>query len=573
VRNQAAKPKFLKCAIYTRKSSEEGLEQDFNSLHAQRESCEAYIKSQKHEGWVALPVLYDDGGYSGGSIERPALKKLLTDIQSRAVDVVVVYKVDRLTRSLADFAKIVEIFDAAGVSFVSVTQQFNTTTSMGRLTLNVLLSFAQFEREVTGERIRDKIAASKQKGMWMGGWVPIGYDRKDRTLTINEDEAKTVRTIFELFLKLKNVREVQIELARLKLTTKPYPISTGRILGGLPFSRGHIYRILSNPLYIGEIAHKDIRHAGQHPRIIDQDIWDAVSALIGSNRREHRARSKAGHANLLAGLIYDEGGRRLVSSHTTKNGKRYLYYITSDGSGRKPAPAAQAKSRLPAADVDEFVVSAIRTFLTDNTGLAKLLRAAHVRSGKLAEALKKAEATGRQLEAMPFRSRLELVTCLVARIDVLQASLRITFRIAGVVRYLSGSENLDYPQENDTVFVDFPVPTILQNGAVKLVVTQPSQKSEDASLIAAIARGTCWFEELTSGKASSISGIASRENVTDSYVSRLLNLALLSPTIVHQVLDGGPAAVKLARHEMTGQRLSALWSEQRVSQSVAWSRR
>src|SRR6266478_3700221 len=194
---------------------------------------------------------------------------------------------------------------------------------------------------------------SSPEPSWMGGWVPIGYDRKDRTLVINEDEAKTVRTIFELFLKLKNVREVQAELARLKLTTKPYPISTGKVLGGLPFSRGHIYRILSNPLYVGEIAHKDIRHAGQHPRIIDQEIWDAVSALIGSNRREHRARSKAGYANLLAGLIYDEAGRRLVSSHTTKNGKRYLYYITSDGSGRKPVPPGQAKLRLPAADVDE----------------------------------------------------------------------------------------------------------------------------------------------------------------------------------------------------------------------------
>jgi site-specific DNA recombinase len=433
---------------------------------------------------------------------------------------------------------------------------------MGRLTLNVLLSFAQFEREVTGERIRDKIAASKQKGMWMGGWVPIGYDRKDRTLTINDDEAKTVRTIFELFLKLKNVRHVQAELARLKLTTKPYPISTGKVLGGLPFSRGHIYRILSNPLYIGEIAHKDIRHAGQHPRIIDQEIWSAVSALIGSNRREHRARSNAGHANLLAGLIYDEAGRRLVSSHTTKNGKRYLYYITSDGSGRKPAPASQAKSRLPATDIDAFVVSALEKFLTDNTALAKLLRAAHVRSGKLAEALHKAEATGRQLEDMPFQSRLELVTFLVARIDVLQASLRITFRITGVVRYLTGEKDLSHSPKDDTGLIEFPVPTILQNGAVKLVVTQPSQKHKDASLIAAIARGTCWFEELTSGKALSISGIASRENVTDSYVSRLLNLALLSPTIVHQVLDGSPVATEVARLEMMGQRLSALWRKQ-----------
>jgi site-specific DNA recombinase len=554
VRNPAAKPKILKCAIYTRKSSEEGLEQDFNSLHAQRESCEAYIKSQKHEGWMALPALYDDGGYSGGSIERPALKQLLRHIQSRAVDVVVVYKVDRLTRSLADFAKIVEIFDAAGVSFVSVTQQFNTTTSMGRLTLNVLLSFAQFEREVTGERIRDKIAASKQKGMWMGGWVPIGYDRKDRTLVINDAEAKTVRTIFELFLKLRNVRKVQAELARLKLVTKPYPISSGKIPGGLPFSRGHIYRILSNPLYIGEIAHKRIRHAGQHPPIIDKETWDTVSALIRANRKEHRARAKAGHANLLAGLIYDEAGRRLVSGHTTKNGKRYLYYISSVGSGRKPIPLGQAKTRLPATDVDAFVLAAIRKFLTDKPALAKLLRVARIRSGSLADALQKAEATAGELETMSFQSKLDLVTRLLARVDVLQASLGIAFCITGVANFLSGGEDLDHSREDDIV-IDFPMPAISQDGAIKLVLAQPSEKTADASLVAAIARGTCWFEELTSGKASSILGIASREKVSESYVSRLLNLALLSPSIVHQVLDGNPVATEVARHEMKGQRI------------------
>src|SRR5438105_1252709 len=366
--------KTLRCAIYTRKSSEEGLEQDFNSLHAQRESCEAYIKSQKHEGWMALPVLYDDGGYSGGSIERPALQTLLTDIQSRAVDLVVVYKVDRLTRSLADFAKIVEIFDAAGVSFVSVTQQFNTTTSMGRLTLNVLLSFAQFEREVTGERIRDKIAASKQKGMWMGGWVPIGYDRKERTLTINETEAVTVRTIFDLFLKFKNVQRVQAELARLNLTTKPYATPRGRAVGGLSFARGHLYKILSNPLYIGEIEHRDVRYPGQHPPLIEAETWDAVQAQLAANHHENRARTNAKSKSLLAGLIYDDAGNRLVSSHATKNGKRYRYYVTSEGTGRSVAAASGPRLWLPAAMVDELVLTKLQSLLTDKAKISSLLR-------------------------------------------------------------------------------------------------------------------------------------------------------------------------------------------------------
>ncbi|HTE85134.1 MAG TPA: recombinase family protein [Dehalococcoidia bacterium] len=368
------KPKTLRCAIYTRKSSEEGLEQDFNSLHAQREACEAYVASQRHEGWKALPVPYDDGGFSGGSMERPALQALLTDIASGRIDVVVVYKVDRLTRSLTDFARIVEVFDRQGVSFVSVTQQFNTTSSMGRLTLNVLLSFAQFEREVTGERIRDKIAASKKKGMWMGGWVPIGYDRKDRSLVVNEAEAETVRTIFRFYLKRKNVRAVQADLDRLKLITKRYvTTTTGGAMGGLPFRRGHIYHILSNPLYVGEIGHKGTRHPGQHPAIIDQETWDAAQARLRTNGHEHRMRSNAKAPSLLAGLLFDGDGNRLTATHATKNGKRYRYYALMPSSGRSASRRERPAFSIAAAEIEGIVVSQIVGFLTDSRRLLEAL--------------------------------------------------------------------------------------------------------------------------------------------------------------------------------------------------------
>ena len=356
--------KVLRCAIYTRKSSEEGLEQDFNSLHAQREACEAYILSQRHEGWTVLPTTYDDGGYSGGSMERPALRNLLADIDAQKIDVVVVYKVDRLTRSLADFAKIVEVFDGHGVSFVSVTQQFNTTSSMGRLTLNVLLSFAQFEREVTGERIRDKIAASKKKGMWMGGWVAIGYDRKDRTLVINEPEAETVRTIFRLYLQLKNVRLVETELKRLNLRTKPYVAARGRAIGNRPFSRGHIYKILSCPLYIGEIAHKEHRYPAQHPPIIDPATWDAVQSQLQTNGQANRSRSNSKEISLLAGLLFDADGNRLIATHTTKGNKRYRYYAQQIRD-KRPADGERSPLRVPAIDIETIVVKELTQFLTD----------------------------------------------------------------------------------------------------------------------------------------------------------------------------------------------------------------
>jgi site-specific DNA recombinase len=559
MRNQIPKPTILRCAIYTRKSSEEGLEQDFNSLHAQRESCEAYIKSQKHEGWTALPAVYYDGGYSGGSMNRPALKRLLADIQSKSIDVVVVYKVDRLTRSLADFAKIVEVFDAAGVSFVSVTQQFNTTTSMGRLTLNVLLSFAQFEREVTGERIRDKIAASKQKGMWMGGWVPLGYDRSDRTLTVNETEARTVRTIFDLFLRLKNVREVQAELARLKLTTKPYAVQRGRATGNLPFARGHLYKILSNPLYIGEIEHKGVRHPGQHPALIPQTTWDAVQTQLAANSHANRSRSNAKSASLLAGIIYDEAGNRLVSSHATKNGKRYRYYVTSEGSGRSASKSP--KMRLPATTVDGLVLQGLQTFLRGKSRISSFLRQSRHRAAQLDSGL---EIAGRLADSLAAGAEVQphvSIADLVARVTVGVASLKISIERARLRAILSGGAAESAGQIKTDDVITFEVPFVASDRAevTKLLIEKQGQVRPDGVAVKAIARAWVWFEQLTDGKAQSMAEIAARENITDNYVSNIIHLAWLSPRQVDCVLDGGPTATDFARKALNSRRASTLW--------------
>src|SRR6267142_2210766 len=321
-------PSRKRCAIYTRKSSEEGLEQEFNSLQAQSEACEAYIRSQRHEGWVLARTRYDDGGFSGGNMERPALQHLLADIREGRIDIIVVYKVDRLTRSLADFARLVEIFDAQEVSFVSVTEQFNKTSSMGRLTLNVLLSFAQFEREVTGELIRDKIAASKKKGMWMGGNVPLGYDATDRTLVINSAEAETVRHIFALYRDLGCVRRVKEETDRLGLMTKRSTTAKGTERGGQPFWRGHLYQLLTNPIYTGQIAHKGQLYPGQHPALIDAEAWRAVRDQLAANATNHRRKADAVEPSLLAALLVDARGERFTPSHAVKKGRRYRYYVS-----------------------------------------------------------------------------------------------------------------------------------------------------------------------------------------------------------------------------------------------------
>ena len=364
-----------RCAIYTRKSSEEGLEQEFNSLAAQREACEAYIRSQRDEGWVLAKTRYDDGGFSGGNIERPALQDLLADIRAGRIDIVVVYKVDRLTRSLADFGRLVELFDAQGMSFVSVTQQFNTTSSMGRLTLNVLLSFAQFEREVTGERIRDKIAASKKKGMWMGGNVPLGYDANERTLVINPAEAVTVRRIFALYRELGCVRRVKEEADRLGFKTKRSTTTNGTERGGKAFSRGHLYTLLSNPIYTGHIAHKGELHSGQQPALIGDEIWSTVRNQLAANTSDHRRKVKATEPSLLTGLLVDARGERLTPSHAVKKGRRYRYYVSAALITDAGTDRAQGW-RLAAREIEDAVIRILADALTSPASLVERCGAA-----------------------------------------------------------------------------------------------------------------------------------------------------------------------------------------------------
>ena len=338
----------VRCAIYTRKSSEEGLEQEFNSLQAQREACEAFINSQRHEGWVCLRAAYDDGGFSGATMDRPALQRLLADIAAGRVDTIVVYKIDRLTRSLADFAKIVEILDQRSASFVSVTQQFNTTTSMGRLTLNVLLSFAQFEREVIGERIRDKIAASKRKGMWMGGVPPLGYRVEDRKLLVIDSEAEIVRSIFRRYAELGSVRLLKQELDARGIKSKSWTSASGRLIGGKPFSRGALYLMLQNRTYLGEIVHKGQSHPGEHAPIVDQPLWDAVHSQLADNTAERSSGTRTRQPSLLAGLLFDPDGNPMTPTHAVKKGTRYRYYvsrplITKDQSERSARAAHSSR--------------------------------------------------------------------------------------------------------------------------------------------------------------------------------------------------------------------------------------
>src|SRR5262249_35305462 len=412
----------LRCAIYTRKSTEEGLEMEFNSLDAQREACEAYIASQKAEGWLLMPDRYDDGGYSGGNLDRPALKRLMEDIGARRIDIVVVYKIDRLTRALTDFAKLIEVLDRNAVTFVSVTQSFNTTTSMGRLMLNVLLSFAQFEREVTGERIRDKFAASRKKGMWMGGWAPLGYDIKDRKLIINTVEAGHVRFIFEHFAQLRSVTKMIPILAAEGIKAK----------SGKPVEKGYLYRIISNPVYVGEAVHKGASYPGEHEAIIDRKLWDRVQDILKVSPRKRAASSRARTPALLKGLIFGPSGTAMTPSHTRRNGKLYRYYIDMDVLKRAAPPGPI--SRIAAGDVERAVIDQLRAILRAPEIVVRTWRKSRPKIGTITEA--EVREALEQLdplwdELFPAE-QARIVQLLVERVDVDEDGIEIRLRVDGL---------------------------------------------------------------------------------------------------------------------------------------------
>ena len=495
-------PKRLRCAIYTRKSSEEGLEQGFNSLHAQRESCEAYVLSQAGEGWSALPTIYDDGGFSGGTMDRPGLKQLLLDIERGKIDVVVVYKVDRLTRALSDFARIVEIFDKRGVSFVSVTQAFNTTSSMGRLTLNVLLSFAQFEREVTGERIRDKVAASKAKGLWMGGGVPLGYDipyGKDRVLRINPNEAETVRIIFRSYLELGTVRKLAKDLRIRGVTTKVrISAKSGKPMGGGAWKEGHLHYFLKNPVYRGDIVHKDKVHPGQHEAIIDAETFAKVQALFRDNGVQRRSTPRAGVRSPLTGKIFDDAGHLMSPVSSRRDGQLHRYYVSA-AILRSDRGQPGSSPRIPAEPVEALVERELTTRVdpakVDGDAKAALVRLV-------------VSSHGVEMTLDPGKLRTDVI-------DADDPDALVIVRVPVVLKTFGGAKQL----------IDSTGASIQSIGP-------------DLSLQNAIARGWRWAQQLQTGERAGADDIAAVEDLQSRYVDKILRLVWLAPDITEAILGG-----------------------------------
>ncbi len=538
-------PTPVRCAIYTRKSTEEGLEQAFNSLDAQREACAAYVMSQQHEGWTLLPEHYDDGGISGGTMDRPAMQRLLGDVRDGKIDVIVVYKVDRLTRRLVDFAKIVEVLDEAGASFVSVTQAFNTTNSMGRLTLNVLLSFAQFEREVTGERIRDKIAASKRKGMWMGGPVPSGYDVIDRKLVINPTEAEMVRLIFERYLTSSSLKALARDLDKLGVRSKQRVTRDGRPFGGTPFQPGGLRHILGNRIYLGEVNHKGLVHPGEHDAIIELALWKKVQARLSGAVK----RPRTGTISALIGRIYEADGNRLYSAHSNKHGKRYSYYVSSTRDNRNGW-------RLPAGDVDALVQQTLASFLSDPDRLDAELGGLGLTEASISRAAMLTPPPG------DSKSLREMLEQLDGQVLVEMHALRIELdrsRLAEAMTIGTTEAML-----RDPIVLTTPVSLKRRGIELRLVYTAPDARpaNRDRHLIDLIRRGWAAWNKLTTEERSN-------NPVERSHLVRLARLRFLAPDITMAIIEGRQPVELTARSLLRSGELPIDWNEQRKALGFA----
>jgi site-specific DNA recombinase len=539
-----AEKKLFRCAIYTRKSSEEGLEQEFNSLDAQHEACAAYILSQRHEGWIQNPERYDDGGYSGGNMERPGVRRLMADVASGKVDVIVVYKVDRLTRALTDFARIVEVLDARGASFVSVTQALNSTTSMGRLTLNVLLSFAQFEREVTGERIRDKIAASKKKGMFMGGPVPIGYNVQERKLVINEAEAATVRHIFTRYVALGSGCELIEELRADGYRTKVRQQGS-RTVGGIPFTRGMLFHLLSSPIYIGKVVHKDEEHEGEHPALIDAALWAAVQEQIAGNRVSRGRARNSDTTSLLAGILRDGHGRRMSPSHAVKAGKRYRYYVTHSADLRTGEPPAW---RMPATDVEAAVTARLVRYFRDYREVATL--APEGAPAATIKALVESAARVAEQLATPQGQRSVLGRLLLG-VTITAHEVRLQIDPAALARALDliAAAN-DAPLELVTAAAK-----VREGKATRLVLGDPdaAAPTRDTRLVALLAEARATRNMVLASPERSLRELGNEQQRCRHRIAKLIRLSWLSPEIATAIVEGRQPRGLTARRLLEGE--------------------
>ena len=564
--------KRSRCAIYTRKSSEEGLDQDFNSLDAQREACAAFVQSQKHEGWTVLPAQYDDGGYSGGTMERPALQRLLADIEANRIDVVVVYKVDRLTRALSDFAKLVDVFDRREVSFVSITQQFNTTTSMGRLTLNILLSFAQFERELIGERVRDKIAASKKKGMWMGGTVPLGYDVRDRKLVVNESEAGTVVDIFRRYLRLKSVRVLAEELAAAEIRSKRRYHPDGTEYGNQCFSHGALYLMLQNRTYRGEATHKGQAYPGEHSAIVEQSLWDAVQAALAENRVARANGANTKQPSLLTGMIFDEAGDRLTPTWSVKKGTRYRYYVSTSlvsGSGS----IRSSRRRIPAGNLEKVVIDRLRSFFANQGEVLDAISGEideHIGHRQLIDGAKR---IARKLDGDGSETTKVILKSLVRHVEVAPDCVKIDICRRDLVEVLSAS-SIDLttkdrkPAHPSDEVITLTVPVKLKRAGreMKMLVDDPSDRASiDMSLLRIVARARDIQARLTQNTSLTVHDIAREEQVTAAYVYTLLRLPWLAPDITTAIVNGRqPPQLNAKKLMRLTAHLPPDWAEQRA---------